>query len=293
VSASPFTGVPPLAGAFDTHIHAAPDAVVRRQDFFAVAESARLMGMAGIVFKDVGQTTMDRAHAVESRVGGLRAFGGLVLDLPAGGLNPHAARAALERGARIIWMPVVDARETVERYRAGAVRLTVPPRLDPSDALTVFDSAWRLAPAVREIVTMVAAYDAVLATGHLSSRESLELLAYAASRGVRRMLVNHPVAPVVDASTDEQRELAGLGALLEHCFAQTTPALDALPIRRIADAIRHVGPQHCVVASDLGQVGNPPAPEGLAAFRAALLDEGFGPDELDTMLIHNPRALLL
>jgi hypothetical protein len=107
------------------------------------------------------------------------------------------------------------------------------------------------------------------------------------------MLVNHPAAPVVAASIDEQIALAQRGALLEHCFAQTTAALDALPLATIGMAIRAVGPEHCVLASDLGQVQNPPAVIGLATFRAALIDQGFVPDEVRTMLVDNPRSLFL
>ena len=113
----------PLAGTWDTHVHAAPDAVPRRQDYFAIARAAREMGMVGLVFKDVGQPTVDRAYAVTRRFTGIAAIGGVVLDLPVGGLNPHAVRSVLERGGRVVWMPVVHSRRTVERYREGAVRL--------------------------------------------------------------------------------------------------------------------------------------------------------------------------
>jgi len=160
-----------------------------------------------------------------------------------------------------------------------------------SEALSVYDASWRLSHSVREIVSMIASHDAVLATGHLSPRESLDLVSYASTHGVTRIIVNHPAANVVGATLDEQIALARMGAFLEHCYAQCTPALDNLPIAAIGDAIRAVGPEHCLLASDLGQVLNPPPVFGLALFRAALQREGWSDQDLALMMSTNPRTL--
>jgi hypothetical protein len=280
-----------LVGAYDTHVHAAPDAVPRRQDYLTVAHEAQASGMAGIVFKDVGQPTMDRAYAVRAQVPGLEAFGGVVLDLPVGGLNPHAVRSALDRGGRVIWMPVVHSRQTIERVRDGTVRLSIEPTIDASEGLTIYDAQARLSRTVREIIALIADRDAILATGHLSPRESLDLISYASTHGVTRMIVNHPSAPVVGASVDEQVALAGMGAFLEHCYAQCTPSMGRLPMSTIGDAIRMVGPEHCLLATDLGQTLNEPSVAGLASFRAALRADGCSERDLVQMMSTNPRAL--
>src|SRR5215218_10052996 len=86
-----------LTGAYDIHIHAGPDIVPRSVDFLAVGREAVANGMAGVVFKDIGQPKIDRAYAVRSALPDLRAFGGIVLDRPVGGFNP----AAVERSLRL------------------------------------------------------------------------------------------------------------------------------------------------------------------------------------------------
>lgn len=281
-----------LRGAWDTHVHAAPDVVARRFTFLEAAAHARAAGMAGIVLKDLTAPSVDRAvAAAESVDGELEVIGGIVLDLSVGGLNPFAVEASLARGARIVWMPVVHARNTVVRYRRGLVRLVVPPSIDESSALTVLDRQNHLFADVRRIVELIAAHDAVLATGHLGVEESLELLAYAASHGVRRLLVNHPASASIGASLTDQAAMAATGAFLEHCYAQTTEGLEALPPSTLVDAINAIGHERCVLGSDLGQVFNPPVPEGLLAFREALLSAGATLEQLHQMMVSGPSAL--
>ena len=59
-----------------------------------------------------------------------------------------------------------------------------------------------------------------------------------------------------------------------------------------ADAIRKVGPEFCILSSDLGQKNNPLPADGFAAFIVALKSRGFSDQELDRMAKQNPAALL-
>jgi predicted metal-dependent TIM-barrel fold hydrolase len=61
---------------------------------------------------------------------------------------------------------------------------------------------------------------------------------------------------------------------------------------RFADAIRKVGPQFCILSSDLGQKGNPLPPDGFGEFLAAMRARGFSEQELDRMSKQNPARLL-
>jgi len=189
-------------------------------------------------------------------------------------------------------MPVVDARNTIERYQSGAISLPVPPRLTARDGLTVLSPRGEILPKAIEILRLIADFDAVLATGHLSAGESIALLRAARSAGVRRMVVNHPLAKTVAASLAEQGEMVALGAMLEHCAAQTTPGLDALPIQAVAESIEEVGFEHCIIASDLGQDFNPPFTAGLRDFALALSDLGLADAKLRAMMSANPMRLL-
>ena len=59
-----------------------------------------------------------------------------------------------------------------------------------------------------------------------------------------------------------------------------------------ARAIRAVGPEYCILSSDLGQAGNPLHTDGLVAFFAALRSQGLSESEIDQMSKINPAKLL-
>jgi hypothetical protein len=69
-------------------------------------------------------------------------------------------------------------------------------------------------------------------------------------------------------------------------------AAAAARVDRYADAIRKVGPQFCILSSDLGQAGNPLPPDGFADFLVAMRAKGFTQQEIDTMSKTNPARLL-
>ncbi len=280
-----------MTGAFDTHIHAAPDIVDRVGDFLAVAQSAETARMAGLVFKDLSGDTVDRAYAINQLGLELKAFGGVVLDLPVGGVNPRAVQRTLSKGGRVVWMPVAHSRNTLDRYRTGSLRLLIPPDVNEEEALSVLTKDGELTAEARGVVDIVASHDAVLASGHLSVEETKALFSYAVKAGVRRLLVTHPCGLSIGATADDQRELVELGAMVEHCYAQTTPGLDDLPLESIIDAINAVGSEHCVLATDLGQAFNPPHVEGLRLFVEALLASGVAAVQLRAMLQKNPARL--
>ncbi len=43
----------------------------------------------------------------------------------------------------------------------------------------------------------------------------------------------------------------------------------------VMDSVREVGPERCIISTDLGQTINPPVSEGFAIFAQNLLDDGF------------------
>lgn len=281
-----------LAGAYDTHLHVGPDIVPRALDFLDAAREAAAAGMAGIVFKDTGQPTVDRAHAARMVVPGIAVYGGIVLDHAAGGINPVAVERCLKLGGRFVWMPVVDALHTTRLWAAGTLRVVSPPSPIRREPISLLDGDGELTEDTRAVVALIAAHDAVLATGHIAPAEALALVAYARQAGVRRIIVNHPSAGSVGASPAVQRELAAMGALQEHCFAQTTPGIEGLPVAEIAAAIRAVGSEHCLLATDLGQAFNPRPVAGLRLFLAQLHAAGIPMDDLRRMTRDNPARLV-
>ena len=78
------------------------------------------------------------------------------------------------------------------------------------------------------------------------------------------------------------KQAAAAGAYLEFTYLGLIPPAKST-IEDYAAAIRAVGPEHCVLVSDLGRVGDPLHPDGLALFFRALLKQGFSQADIDRM----------
>jgi len=136
----------------------------------------------------------------------------------------------------------------------------------------------------------VAAYDMVLATGHVGRDEILALTRRAREAGVASVLVTHAEFPSVDLSPGDQVELVRLGATIEHCY--TTAFTGKTEWETVFANLRATGPEGAVVSTDLGQAANPPVADGLADFADRLLAAGFSQDDVRTMAVVNPARLL-
>lgn len=287
-----------VRGAYDTHVHVSPDVMDRRIDDVALAHRFDAVGMAGFVLKSHYVPTAERAEVVRGIVPGVDVLGALVLNASVGGLNPVAVEIAAHQGARIVWLPTVDAVNQRES-RAQAPEGSVPPMWAQVQdelraqgivppAIAVLDEDGELVPALREVLALLARHDLVLATGHLSGAEIVPVVAAAAELGVRRIVVTHPEFTSQQLPVRVQQELADQGALLERCF--TTPHSGKVSWELLFDHVRAVGPRHSLLSSDLGQPFNPPVEDGLALLADRLLDHGFTDDEVHTMAVTNSRA---
>jgi hypothetical protein len=153
----------------------------------------------------------------------------------------------------------------------------------------VVDAAGALLPEALEVLDVVARHGLVLCTGHIGRDEVFRLVEAAAERGIADIVVTHPEFPSQAISPDDQVELAAMGALMERAF--TTPHTGKAPWERVFEATRAVGPERTVLATDLGQLSNPPVEDGLALMADAFLAAGFTEDEVRTMAVANTRRL--
>src|SRR3954471_725018 len=95
--------------AYDLHVHVGPDVIGRRIDDVTLAERFLEYGLAGFGLKSHYTSTAERAQVVERAVPGIDVVGTLTLNRAIGGLNPLAVEIAAREGARIVWLPTVDA----------------------------------------------------------------------------------------------------------------------------------------------------------------------------------------
>jgi len=286
-----------LKGAIDVHLHAGPSVFPRLMDAVEAAETARAVGMRGIVIKHHHTPTVDRAYLVHRAVPEVEVYGGVTLNYAAGGLNPFAVDAALRLGAKVIWMPSVDAlnhtRHFGELGKYGSrLDYNKPQIYEVMEGITVFDDEGGLDLRVGQILDLVADADAAIATSHLDFEESKALIEEARRRGVKKLVATHVRFVTASLSVEEQKWMAERGVFLELCYSSLSPAWRCTSIDEVVEAVREVGSEHYVLASDLGQVHNPPPPEGLRIYIMMLLERGFEPDEIRVMVKDNPEKLL-
>jgi hypothetical protein len=287
---------PVLAGAFDIHAHADPDSAgphsiqgPRSLDVLELAGMAQARGMRGFIVKQHWDQTAQLAYLARNAAPGLEVFGGVVLNRTVGGINVAAVQHLAEvKGGwgRMVWMPTWDA----EHYVRNSDQRGRP--------FVAVSRDGELLPEVKAVIAAMAGARTrdsngalALATGHSSPEESLMLVREAREHGLQ-VVVTHPMLEFVGMSLAQMREAAAQGAFLEFVSAFAQGAQAERQIREYAAAIREIGPQFCIVSSDLGQVGRPAHPDGLVTAAAALRAEGFSDTDLQVMFRENPAKLL-
>ncbi|HVA93571.1 MAG TPA: DUF6282 family protein [Candidatus Dormibacteraeota bacterium] len=288
-----------LQGAYDVQVHVAPDVIERRIDDLDLAKEFLARGLKGFVLKSHYFPTAERAKVVTKAVPGISAYGAITLNHSVGGLNPVALELAGRSGCKMVWFPTVDAaNETAGRLDGPNVKLPFWAKIQRELAatgiapppLTVVDADGKASATARRCIELIAKHNMILATGHLGRVEIFELVKTAREMGAQRVLVTHAEFPSQNLTPDEQLQLAGMGAFIEHCF--TTMYTGKAPWDVAMEAIRKVGPERCVLSTDLGQTINPPVAEGFAMFAQKLLDNGFSVNQIRRMTVTNPAALL-
>jgi hypothetical protein len=271
-----------LEGAIDVHVHSYPDDRPRSIDAIDVAKLARARKMRAIVLKNHYDPTAGLAYLVRKVVPDLEVFGGIALNLTVGGINPAAVAhmTGVSGGwGRVVWMPTFDAENQVRTSKENRPFVSV-------------SRDGELLPEVKQVIALVAKHNLVLATGHSSPREGLMILREARRQGVQHMIVTHAMNAPVSMSIAEMQEAATQGAFIEFVGGSLVAADAEARMGRFAVAIRAIGPEFCVLSSDLGQQGNALPPDGFGAFLQALRGRGFSEQDVDRMSKQNPARLL-
>jgi hypothetical protein len=287
-----------LRGAYDTHVHVAPDVVERKIDDVSLARELEQIGIDGVVLKSHYGSTAERATVVRAVVPGVQTLGAIALNRAVGGINPLAVEVAAREGARTVWMPTVDAvNEAQEREAPPGAKVPVWVRLQLElrqrgleiEPVPVVDASGRVLPETREVLALIARHGMLLATGHLGREEIFAVVDAALEEGVGEIVITHPDFPSQNLSLDDQHALAQRGAVLERCF--TTPHTGKIGWEQWIDAIRAIGAVNSVLSTDLGQVFNPPVQDGMGLMVDRLLAAGLTDDEVHTMAVVNSRRV--
>jgi hypothetical protein len=282
-----------LEGGVDIHVHGYPDALVDAGwDFAWEAKQAYDARMRAIVFKSMHSDTAPMAYFVQQIVEAhareqgasprpFNAFGGVVLNFSAGGLNPVAVETSAKLGARIIWLPSHDS--------AHHMRV-----LEEGQGIEVLDERDRPLPALMEIFKIVAAHDIILDLCHTSAKERFIITDEAPRHGVNKILLTHPQWSVNRMSVDQMVEISRMGAYIGLFLYSAFPHFNNPVADRteVLEIIERVGPGRCVMATDFGSMLNPPPVEGMKLYIRLLLAMGVSEADIHTMLVTNPSQLL-
>jgi hypothetical protein len=271
-----------LTGVIDIHAHHDPDSVPRSIDAIDLAKLARSRGMRGLVLKNHYEPTASLAYIVRKEVPGIEIFGGISLDLTVGGVNPAAVEHMTHvKGGwgRVVWFPTFDAENQVRYDKANRPYASV-------------SKNGRLLPEVNQVLALIAKHKLTMETGHSSAQEGLMLIRASKDLGVTSMVVTHAMEPPIQMNIEQMKQAAAMGAYVEFVYNALISSKTGLAMSDYVPAIRAVGPEHCILSSDLGQAGNPLHPDGLEAFFRELRAQGFTVAEIDRMAKTNPAKLL-
>ena len=276
-----------LNGIIDMHVHTAPDVCQRTYNDLELTAAAVRAGSRAIVIKGHHCSTVARASLCNTYnrmtfdSNSFVMYGGLVLNYDTGGLNPKAVQTALEMGAKVIWLPTVDAENDCRKHeRSGGIRMT--------------DNHGVPIQELRRVFTLIKEYDAVLATGHISPEETRCVVDSARNIGVQKIVITHPEYWVVDMSLETQKELiSDYDVILERCFMQ--PLKNGKWVsnaERNLEAIRKLGAESTILSTDCGNPATPPWDESMRQYLQFMTDRNVSPEELRIMTQVTPAHLL-
>ena len=255
-----------LHGAIDTHIHASPSLFPRVCDHIECARGAASVGMRGVVFKIHHGDTSGRIPIVREVMGdAIEIYGGITLNSPVGGFNPFAVDTAIKMGAKMVWMPTINALNHLEKLGAPhfpGMKQVQGIKLEEK-GLTIFSDEKRtkIHAEVRTICKLIGDAGICLSTGHLSVEEVRALIPLAKEEGVKHIIVQHPEY-IVDASIEQQVEFAKMGAYIEHLAIFCFTHWGAYPTDKNAPAHLRQG------AGEDGEGGRPRAHDSIHRSRA-------------------------
>ena len=288
-----------LAGAVDCHVHACPHLNGRSLDVLQAVEEAAAAGMRGIGLMDNFANSSGLAALANRRLGhlGVDAFGGLIMEPPAGGVAAEAVRTALGYGygpgdgARFVSLPTHHTRHVARSEGRSPAYV--------ESCLEIPESG-PLPGALPEILDLIAAADVVFNTGHVSGPEAVRAVEAARAAGISRIL-----APCSHFEAETVAEIAVLGAFAEFSFffashatqvglthvdaAKNAIATVTAPL--MAERLRAAGADHAVLSSDCGVFLLPPPVEGLREFLLLMREAGFSDIELRHMSAETPARL--
>ena len=265
-----------LRGAVDLHYHVDPG-----YSDMGHLRAARAAGIRALVLKNHYEPTSALVLLLRPEFPGLELYGGFVLNRSNGGNNVAGVEYMTSIGGqpkpgRVVWLPAGDTEKEAKESK------------NPTRPFVAVSRNGELLPAVKEIISIIAKNNLVLASGHVVPEDALLAFREAKAAGVKLLIATHAADLAGKMTVEQMREAAKLGAYIEFDYRNT---LDG----GRTDMIRQVGPEHCFLSEfwTKNQVPKEYAgAAGIGAFAAEMKKRGFTDRELDMMFRDNPARAI-
>lgn len=215
-----------IKGAYDLHVHSAPDVLPRKMDDIEMAQRIKESGMAGYAIKSHYFCTSERAELINKLYPDCDAVGTITLNSSVGGINPTAVEMAARSGAKLVWFPTCDSAHEIAHVFDGNPNKKLPYWAQiiiqmkeagiQAPVIHILEEDGTLKKPVMDVLDIIAKYDMILATGHVSHEEAFALVKEAKNRGVKKIVVTHVDFPTTYYTVEEQKRFVEMGAVMEH-----------------------------------------------------------------------------
>ena len=304
-------------GIVDTHYHVGPELIPRKYNVATLSEATKQVN-ATVVLKNHTYSTTPLAalgrHEYKASL-----IGGIVLNNFVGGLNTEAIRSAVSGNKAdvtadhnrddpsfVAWMPTVHAQSHLDHLgfdfdpRWSGCCQHQPSEKNTEQTVSnhpvlAFDEHLNPRPELVAVLEALAKHRIILASGHLSAMEIMQLVPLALEIGVPSIILTHPHYPAVSLSDQQLKQLTQSDQVfVEHCFAIHT--IEEVPLSEFVTSIKTTGPEQILCSTDFGQIFSDPFPEGTFRFAEQLyeqLDGYLSIEEFTDMFSHTGRRALL
>jgi hypothetical protein len=285
-----------LKGAIDPHVHSGPSIAPRGVDHIELLKEASAAGFAAVVTKDHDYSGVMTAALIFKHFPELRTkiYSSIVLNNVVGGINPYAVEHTAAMGGKIVWMPTLAAENHLRWEKTSNwVHPASTQKMRPAAGIPVLTADKTVRDDVKEVLDVIAKNDMVLASGHLHVSETWLVFEEAKRRGVQRITLTHP-EDIVDASMNDVKGLATMGAFVEHslCMFVEGSKFKTCTSEDLKKHIDAAGVDQTVLCSDLGQTGTISPLEGFRRGIKLCIDLGYDDEQIRKMVSSNAARML-
>ncbi|MEM3627108.1 MAG: DUF6282 family protein [Candidatus Bathyarchaeia archaeon] len=285
-----------IKNSVDFHVHVGPEFLPRKHTVLSLFENQKNK-IQKICIKSHCYSTVSWAKLVNETTGIDFFIGSVTLNNFVGGINLDLlyADANIIKAPFVVWLPTIHAENHLKKSLWEIKKEWVmdpnfkPRKTETIKPVKIFENG-QLSKNILNLIEFIRDFNCILATGHISWRESELIVEKALSMGLRKVIVTHPIYELIDMPIEVQKRLAEMGAYIEHSYAMHF--IDKISYDKIVKQIKDVGPEHCILTSDVGQQFSPNPDEALLDFASSLAEKGLTYNEIYQMLVDNPIRLL-